>query len=237
MIKIPELSVFFPAYNEDLRVATTVKRALKIIPKVADKWEVLIINDGSTDNTGEIINQLAKKNKNIRAIHHKKNLGYGAAFKSGLYGAKYDWIAFTDSDGQFDFGEIVNFIKKQKKTNADIVIGYYKKRQVSKTKIVTSKMWECLVFFLFGLKVRDIDCGFKFISKKVVDNIPLLESERGAFISSEFLIKAKKKGFKIVEIPVTHYPRAGGVGTGRDLKVIVNSFKDLFKLWFKLNRI
>jgi len=98
-------------------------------------------------------------------------------------------------------------------------------------------MWECLVFFLFGLKVRDIDCGFKFISKKVVDNIPLLESERGAFISSEFLIKAKKKGFKIVEIPVTHYPRAGGVGTGRDLKVIVNSFKDLFKLWFKLNRI
>jgi len=131
MIKIPELSVFFPAYNEDLRVATTVKRALKIIPKVADKWEVLIINDGSTDNTGEIINQLAKKNKNIRAIHHKKNLGYGAAFKSGLYGAKYDWIAFTDSDGQFDFGEIVNFIKKQKKTNADIVIGYYKKRLVS----------------------------------------------------------------------------------------------------------
>jgi len=237
MIKIPELSVFFPAYNEGKRVAITVERALKIVPKIADKWEFLVINDGSTDNTGKIINQLAKNNKKIRAIHHRKNLGYGAAFRSGLYGAKYDWIAFTDSDGQFDFGEIVNFIEKQRNTKADIVIGYYKKRQVSKTKIITSKMWEYLVFLLFGLKVRDIDCGFKFISKKVVDNIPLLESERGAFISSEFLIKAKKKGFKIVEIPVTHYPRSGGVGTGRDLKVIINSFKDLFKLWLKLKNM
>jgi glycosyltransferase involved in cell wall biosynthesis len=234
MNKIADLSVFFPAYNEGSRVATTVKRAIKVLPKVAKRWEVLVINDGSKDNTGQIIDQLAKKNKNIRAIHHKTNKGYGAAFKSGLYGSKYEWIAFTDSDGQFDFSEIVNFINKQRESLADIVIGYYKKRQVSKSKIITSKMWEYLVFFLFGLKVRDIDCGFKFISKKVVEAIPALESERGAFISSEFLVKARKKGFKIVEIPVTHYPRAGGIGTGRDLKVIVNSFKDLFKLWLKL---
>ncbi|OGM31975.1 hypothetical protein A2803_02705 [Candidatus Woesebacteria bacterium RIFCSPHIGHO2_01_FULL_44_21] len=230
---LTSLSVFFPAYNEEGRIAMTVEHALKTIPRIAKKWEVLLIDDGSSDSTGKIIDKLAK-NKNVRAIHHMINRGYGGAFKSGLYGAKYSWIAFTDSDGQFDFSEIKNFIKKQKESNADIVIGYYKKRQVGKVKIITSKMWEYLVFILFGLKVRDIDCGFKLISKKVVDGIPDLESERGAFISSEFLIKAKKKGFKIVEIPVTHYPREVGVGTGRNLKVIVGSFKDLFRLWVKL---
>lgn len=234
MKKLDSLSLFFPAYNEQEHIATVVKRASTILPKVANKWEILVVNDGSKDNTGKIIDDLARENKNIRPIHHPVNRGYGAGLKSGLYNSKYEWITFTDSDGQFDFSEITNFIETQRKTNADLVIGYYKKRQVSKTKIITSKMWELVVFILFGLHVKDIDCGFKLISKKVIDAIPDLESERGAFISSEFLIKAKKKGFKIVEIPVTHYPRTAGVGTGRDIKVILNSFKDLFKLWFKL---
>lgn len=234
MRKLDSLSLFFPAYNEQEHIATVVKRASTILPKVANKWEILVVNDGSKDNTGKIIDDLAKKDKHIRPIHHPVNRGYGAGLKSGLYNSKYEWITFTDSDGQFDFAEITNFIEKQRETNADMVIGYYKKRQVSKTKIITSKMWELVVFLLFGLHVRDIDCGFKFISKRVIDAIPDLESERGAFISSEFLIKAKKKGFKIVEIPVTHYPRTAGVGTGRNIKVILNSFKDLFRLWFKL---
>ena len=95
-------------------------------------------------------------------------------------------------------------------------------------------MWELAVAILFGLRVRDIDCGFKLVSKKVIDEIPNLESERGAFISSEFLIKAKRKGFKIVEIPVTHYPRPAGKGTGRNINVIIKSFIDLFRLWRKL---
>jgi len=237
MQKLPELSVFFPAYNEQGHIAKTVNSALAILPNIAKDWEILVVNDGSKDKTGEIIDKLAKKHNNVKVIHHKANRGYGAAFKSGLYGGQYKWVAFTDSDGQFDLGEIVNFIEKQKETNADMVIGYYKKRRVSKSKVITSKMWEYFVLFLFGLKVRDIDCGFKFISKKVVDAIPELESERGAFISSEFLIKAKKKGFKIVEIPVTHYPRKAGQGTGRNIGVIVNSFKDLFRLWFKLRSI
>ena len=231
--KLKELSVFFPAYNEEGHIKETVERAKKILPKVAKKWEILIVNDGSKDNTGRIIDKLAK-DKNIKALHHKVNRGYGAALKTGLYGSKYEWITFTDSDGQFDFSEITNFIETQRRTKADIVIGYYKKRQVSKFKILTSKLWEFVVFILFGLHVKDIDCGFKLISKEVIDKIPDLESERGAFISSEFLIKARKKKFKIVEIPVNHYPRKIGSGTGRDIKVIINSFKDLFKLWLKL---
>jgi glycosyltransferase involved in cell wall biosynthesis len=174
-------------------------------------------------------------NKRIRVITHPSNQGYGATIKSGLYASKYPWIAFIDSDGQFNFAEITDFIKKQEETGADLVIGYYKKRQVSVFKIVTSKLWELTVFVLFGLKVRDIDCGFKLISKEVIDNIPLLESQRGAFISSELLVKAKRSGFKIVEVPVTHYPRLKGVGTGRNLNVIIKSFIDLLRLWKKLH--
>lgn len=228
------LSVFFPAYNEQAHIAMTVKKAASILPNIVSRWEIIIVNDGSKDKTGSIIDKLAKKDSHIHALHHKVNRGYGAAFKSGLYAGKYKWIAFTDSDGQFDFSEITEFFKKQKETGADIVIGYYKKRQVSKFKILTSKLWELVVFILFGLKVRDIDCGFKLISKDVVDAIPGLTSERGAFISSEFLIKAKKLGYKIVEIPVSHYPRTAGEGTGRNINVIIQSFRDLFKLWISL---
>lgn len=232
---ISELSVFFPSYNEEAKIADTVEKAKSVLLKLAERWEIIIVNDGSSDRTGEIAGELGQKDPRIRVINHSPNKGYGEALKSGFYNSKYDWIVFTDSDGQFDFSEIANFIEKQRETGADMVVGYYKKRRVSAFKILTSKVWEFFVFILFGLKVKDIDCGFKFISKKVITTIPKLESERGAFISSEFLIKAKKSGFKIVEIPVTHYPRTKGTGTGRNLNVIIKSFIDLFKLWGKLH--
>jgi glycosyltransferase involved in cell wall biosynthesis len=232
---INELSVFFPCYNEEKNIEATVDKAVKVLEKTAKKWEIIIVNDGSKDKTGDVALKIQKKYSGIKIVTHSPNRGYGAAFKSGLYTARYQWIAFTDSDGQFDFSEIKNFIATQNKTKADIVIGYYLGRKVSKAVIISSKIWELIVFILFGLKVKDIDCGFKFISKKVVDAIPKLQAERGAFISSEFLIKAKKAGFKIVEIGVHHYPRIEGQATGRQLKVILKSFSDLFKLWFKIN--
>ena len=231
---INELSVFFPAYNEEGNIKKTVEDAKKVLLKIAKKWEIIIVNDGSKDKTLQISEGLSEKDSRIKVVN-QPNKGYGGAVKTGLYDCQYEWITFTDSDGQFDFSEIANFIEEQKITKADLVIGYYKKRQVSKFKIYTSKLWEVAVFILFGLHVTDIDCGFKLISKKVIDKIPPLESERGAFISSEFLIKAKKAGFKIVEIPVTHYPRIKGSGTGRNINVIIKSFVDLGKLWIKLN--
>jgi len=231
---IDELSVFFPVYNEEKNIENTVKKAIKVLEKIAKKWEIIIVEDGSKDNSLEVVKNISKKYKNIRLVIHEKNRGYGGAFKSGFYNAKYNWITFTDADGQFDFSEISNFINKQKETNADLVIGYYKKRRVPFVRIVNSKAWELVVYLMFGLHVRDIDCGFKLVNKKVIEKIPKLEAERGAFISSEFLIKAKRNGFKIVEIPITHYPRVYGRGTGADLKVIINSFIDLWKLRNKI---
>jgi glycosyltransferase involved in cell wall biosynthesis len=232
---IDKLSVFLPIYNEEANVKSVVLATKKILQDVANEWELIIVDDGSTDGSAKLIKELTESDPRIRVVTHKENEGYGATISSGLYESKYPWIAFTDSDGQFDFTEITHFLTKRQESGADLVIGYYKKRQVSTFKIITSKLWELTVFVLFGLKVRDIDCGFKLISKKVIDTIPVLESKRGAFISSELLIKAKRAGFKIVEIPVTHYPRLKGVGTGRNLNVIIKSFVDLLRLWKKLH--
>jgi len=231
--QIPELSVFLPIYNEEKTIKDVVLKTKRVLEDIASKWELLLIEDGSTDKTYSIIKNLSEDDPRLKIIKHEKNKGYGEALKSGIYSAKYSWIAFIDSDAQFDFSEITKFIAKRRETNADLVIGYYLKRQVPFYRKINSFLWQSVVYLMFGLKVRDIDCAFKLFSKKVVDTISPLQSERGAFISSEFLIKAKKKGFKIVEVGVHHYP-AQRKGTGSDINVIIKSFVDLFRLWKKL---
>lgn len=232
--KLKELSVFFPAYNEESNIERTIETAFGALPDVAEKYEVLIVNDGSKDKTEQVVKKLIKKYPQLSLITHNPNKGYGEALKTGFYQTKYDWITFTDADGQFDFSEIDKFVDIQLQTDADLVIGYYKKRAVSFRRKLNTWLWQQIVYVLFGLNVRDIDCGFKLINRRVINGISKLESGRGAFISSELLIKAQKKKFKIVEIPVNHYPRLTGKGTGADLNVIIQSFIDLGKLWLKL---
>lgn len=237
MFLVNEISVFFPAYNEEANIRQTVEKAIDVLKKIAKRWEIIVIDDGSKDKTGEVVKRIIKKEPRVRLITHTPNRGYGAALKSGFYNSQYRWIAFTDADGQFDFSEITSFFEKQRETGADLVIGYYLKRAVPFYRILGSKLWELAVFLTFGLKVKDIDCGFKLIKKEVIEKIPPLEAERGPFISSELLIKAKKKGFKIVQIGVHHYPRRAGKATGANLKVVLSGLKDLIKLKAKLGRI
>lgn len=234
MKKLRQLSVFFPAYNEEANIAATVTKAAVILPKVARKWEILVVNDGSKDKTGQRVTELTKKIKNLRMITHQSNQGYGAALQTGLYQTKYDWVAFTDADGQFDFSEITKFITRQQRAKADLVIGYYLERQVPFYRLWGSWLWELAVWLFFGLKVRDIDCAFKLINRSVIEKIPKLESQRGPFISSELLIKAKKAGFKFSQVGVHHYPRTAGAATGASLKVILSGLKDLICLRQKL---
>ena len=181
MEKISELSVFLPTYNEEKSIASVSAGVLAVLSAVADRYELIIVNDGSTDHTAEIVERLVQNDNHVRCIHHQNNRGYGAALKSGLYACRYEWISFIDADGQFDFSEIDRFIIKQKETDADLVIGYYLSRAVPIYRKLNSFLWQTLIFLFFGLRVRDIDCGFKLISRKVVEATPDLESERGAF--------------------------------------------------------
>lgn len=231
---ISKLSVFFPIFNEGRSIYGTVSQAVEVLNGNFEDWEIILVNDGSGDGTGEEISKLKKLDHRIRLISHPINRGYGAAFKSGAYAGRFDWIAFNDADGQFDFSEIVGLVAKQASTGADVVAGFYIKRSVGLQRKINTFLWSCLVKFLFNLRVRDVDCGFKLFSKKVMETIPRLESERGAFVSTEFLAKAQNSGFKIVEVGVSHYPRGSGSGTGANLNVIIKSFVDLVKLWRKL---
>lgn len=231
---IDSLSVFFPAFNEEKNIALTVEKAVHVLINLKIKnWEILVINDGSSDKTGQIVESVAKKDHHIRLITHNLNKGYGEALKSGFYNAKYSWIAFADSDGQFNFSEISKLLEKT--NEADIVAGYRINRQDSTIRKINGWGWTTLSNILLGINVRDVDCGFKLVKKEVIDKISKLESTRGGMISPELLAKAKKYGFKTIEVGVHHYPRKEGKQTGANLKVIITSFANLFSLWWKLH--
>lgn len=213
-------------------VSRTIQKAYEVLPTLnLEKFEVIAIDDGSQDKTGAILDKLVLQYPHLSVIHHSPNRGYGGALKSGLYNSRYEWIFFSDGDLQFDLAEVSMLIEKSDR--ADLVVGYYLGRSVSFVRKLNTFLWDNLVRFLFGIRVSDIDCGFKLIKKEVIDKIPPLESN-GAFISTELLAKAQKCGFRIIEVGVHHYPDAAGGSTGANLKVILKAFGDLFRLWKKL---
>lgn len=227
------LSVFFPAYNEEENIGDTVEKALLVLKKLGLKdYEVLVVNDGSTDNTAGVVEKFAKKDSHVKLINRTQNGGYGEALKSGLYGARFESIVYTDSDLQFDFSEVTKFLEKS--GGADIVAGFRINRSDPPIRILFGWVWTMLANILLGVGVKDVDCGFKLVKRKVIETIPKLESSRGGMISPELLAKAKKYGFKIVEVGVYHYPRQAGRQTGADFKVMIRSFADLLKLWWQL---
>jgi glycosyltransferase involved in cell wall biosynthesis len=232
--KIDEISVFFPTFNEEGNIEKVVKKAKEVLDKVAGKWEIIIVDDGSSDATPRITNEIAKADKRISVVHHPQNKGYGGALKTGFEKAKYPWVAFTDSDGQFDFSEIESFIAR--KDDADLILGYRKKRADSFARKVFTFGWSTLARLLLGLKAKDYSCGFKMIKKSVYEDIqPLVGEEKVTQI--EMLVKARKKGFKFVEIGVSHYPRLSGKQTGAKLSVVIKSVVDMFSLWARMHGI
>jgi glycosyltransferase involved in cell wall biosynthesis len=230
MPKVSSLSVFFPAYNEEANVGNMIRQAQLILPELADNWEIIPVNDGSKDRTAEIINAMAKEDPKIHPVHHEKNKGYGGAVISGFKAAKCDYIFFTDGDLQFDLREITLLIEKL--DEGDLVLGFRKNRRDSAIRKLNAFMWGSLVKTLFGFQVRDVDCAFKLVKRKVMDRIELTAG--GAMVSTELLARAHKENFRFTEVGVTHYPRVAGTQTGAKISVILRAFKELFKLYKKL---
>lgn len=230
--KLISLSIFFPAYNEEGNIATTIIDARSAALAVSKKYEIIVVNDGSTDRTAEVVLELQKHDQNIKLISHKKNLGYGAAVKTGLKACKNDWIFFTDSDGQFKYNELQKFVNETMR--ADLIIGYRRKRMDPFHRVfvaqVLLKLWN---FALFGLTVRDVDCAYKLFKKDVRDAVKL-ETE-SAITVTEFIVKAKSLGFKIIQLPVHHYARKFGEQTGGNWRVIVKAARESFSLRKKMN--
>jgi len=231
--KLSELSVFFPFWNEEKNIEKVTENARRILPDVADKFEIILIDDGSTDRTLEKAQELAAKYKEIRVISHQPNRGYGAALRSGFEHAKYEYIVFTDGDLQFDFNEVKKFIDEIEK--ADIVIGFRKKRRDRKLfkRLLLMNMLKMWDFILFGFYFRDIDCGFKMFTKSSLEKIGPFRSE-GAMITTEILAKASMRKLTIVQVGVEHYPREHGVQTGANLFVIIRAILESLTLFLDI---
>lgn len=233
MQKIPELSVFFPFWNEEKNIKRVIGEGAKIAQQVAQEWEILIIDDGSSDQTLKIAQDLAKKNKNIRIVSHQPNRGYGAALREGLTKSKYNMVVFTDGDGQFDFAEVKKLLTKI--PGFDIVIGFRKKRNDSVVRHFLMIFLKIYDYLLFGFRFKDIDCGFKLFRRNAIEAILPLKSE-GAMITTEILAKAKRANLKIAQVGVHHYPRQFGSQSGANLRVLVRALKESFRLWYDLHR-
>lgn len=232
--KISELSIFFPFWNEEKNIESVIKKAIPIAQEIAVRWEIIMIDDGSSDKTLSIAKKLAAKNKNLSVITHFPNRGYGAALKEGFLNAKYKYIVFNDGDGQFDFGEVDKFINLIQ--DADMVIGYRKKRNdpnLFKRLLLMNllKIWD---FILFRFYFRDIDCGFKMFTREALEKIGPLRSE-GAMITTELLAKAKKKKLRIKETGVDHFPRKFGDQSGANFPVVLRAVLESFQLWYDLH--
>lgn len=227
------LSIFFPAHNEEANIAETIQKTLALTERLSrlrrylSHYEIIVVNDGSKDKTGEIAQSLAAANPSVRVIEHGVNRGYGAALQSGIQGAKEDYIFFTDADLQFDVEEIEKLLKHVDRY--DVIIGYRAPRKDPLPRLFFAWGWNRLNRLLFGLKVRDIDCAFKLFRRDLVQNLNL--SSTGAMISAEMLIKLKRQGVRIKEVPVTHLPRLHGTPTGAKPSVILRAFQEMVRLY------
>jgi glycosyltransferase involved in cell wall biosynthesis len=203
-----------------------VSRALTVLKDLESDCEVIVVNDGSSDQTGVIADRLATANPLVRVVHHAINRGYGGALQSGIAACTKDLIFFTDGDGQFDLAELKNLLPLIE--SHDIVIGYRLNRQEGIVRRFNGWAWTRLVCFLFSLQVRDIDCGFKLFRRQVFNSMTLRSA--GALISTEILARAVRKGCSIAQVGVHHFPRRTGRATGAKPSVILRAFRELFRL-------
>ena len=229
--QVSELSIFFPFWNEEENIEKVVKNAIPIAEEVSKKWEIIMVDDGSSDKTLSIAQKLAKQDPRLKAVSHQQNRGYGAALKEGFDHARYNIVVFADGDGQFDFSQIHRFIEKIDQT--DIVIGYRKKRKDHPFRHILMNLLKIWDFVFFGFYFRDIDCGFKMFKKKSLQVLMPFKSE-GAMITTEILAKAKKRNLHIAQVEVSHYPRESGDQSGGNMRVIIRAVKESLLLWKEL---
>ena len=224
---VTSLSVFFPCFNEQDNIERVVKSAIDVLTALKIDFEIIIVDDGSRDKTGEIADSLAAKDKHIKVVHHSINRGYGAALQSGFKAASKEYVFYTDGDGQFDIRELPMLFKYM--ADYDIATGYRINRQDNLIRKINAFCWTTMINLLFGMKIKDMDCAFKLYKRRIFDDIKM--ESTGALINTEIFARARRKGYKIFQLGVHHYPRTAGRQTGAKLKVILRAFKELFNLY------
>jgi glycosyltransferase involved in cell wall biosynthesis len=234
--KAAELSFFFPAHDEEANLEGLVQEALEVLPHLAERFEIIAVDDGSRDNTPAIADGLVLTYPDIfRVVHHPTNLGYGAALRSGFGASKYALIAFIDGDRQFKVMDVGNLIARiQSADSPDVVVGYRIHRADPIIRRWYARIYRWANRIFFGVRVSDIDCACKLFRRQSLSQIRVASG--GAFFTAELLIKLRVSGQTIEEVGVSHYPRTAGSPTGAKPRVVLRAVKDFWslrvRLWF-----
>jgi glycosyltransferase involved in cell wall biosynthesis len=223
------ISVFFPAFNDEKTIGGLVSNALDLLPKVTDSFEVLVINDGSSDSTQEVLEELAAKSPNVKIIKHERNLGYGAALRSGFSAAANELIFYTDGDGQYDLHEMLKLLPLI--SDFDVVNGYKIHRSDGPHRKVLGCMYNRLARWLFRLPIRDIDCDFRLMKRQAMRSVDLTIS--GGAVCVEMIYKLRRNGCTFAEVPVQHYPRLHGRSQFFTTRRVARTARDLILMYLR----
>ncbi len=226
-MRLTSLSLVFPAYNEAANLPKLLKAATEAAGKITADFEIIVVNDGSRDNTKALVEAAANKDSRVRLLDNPTNLGYGQTVWNGLEAATKDWVFFSDADLQFDLNEIGRLSVHT--NDFDVIVGYRAPRRDPFIRLINAKAWNVLVRILFGLKIKDLDCAFKLFRRRVLGEIEVQSG--GATFSAELMARLQQKGLAFKEVPVTHLPRVAGNPTGAKPAVIIRAFKELFGLY------
>jgi glycosyltransferase involved in cell wall biosynthesis len=230
---MPEsISVFFPAYNDEATIAGLVGDALSVLPSLTEDFEVIVVNDGSTDGTAAVLNELAHVNSRVCVVHHESNRGYGGALRTGFASATKELVFYTDGDGQYDVRELA-LLRPLMKEGVDIVNGYKIKRADAWQRRTLGAAYNRLAHLLFSIPIRDVDCDFRLIRRRVVEQVELASSSGS--ICVELVHKLHRVGCVFAEAPVHHYPRAHGRSQFFTLQRVGRTALDLLSLRLKVS--
>ncbi len=232
--RLPGLSFFFPARDEELNVAPMVARALEVLPKYTDQLEVTVIDDGSSDATGELADALARTDPRVKVVHHRPGRGYGGAVRAGFESATQPFIFFTDGDQQFDVADF-DKLAAALVPGVDVVLGYRLTLAYGRWHVVVSRVYNSVIRVLFAGGWRDVDCAFKLFRSAVFERVALSDvRSNGAFFSPELLITLRTHGIVMREVGIPHHPRMHHEPKGAPPKVILKAIRDLLLLRLSL---
>jgi len=229
--KRPGISVFFPAFNDAHSIGKLVEDALEVLPELADDYEVIVVNDGSADETRDVLEALKSKYEAVRIVEHETNRGYGGALRSGFQTARNDLVFYTDGDGQYDVRELAKLYPLLTE-NVDVVNGYKMERTDKMNRKIIGGFYNRLAHFLFSLPIRDVDCDFRLIRRTFLGKISL-HSTSGS-ICVELVYKLRKAGANFEETGINHYARQHGKSQFFTVRRVSKTLIDFFILWFQL---
>ncbi len=230
MKKKNSISLMFPLYKDKSTVEYMIRKSSFVLKKLKRKYEIVIVDDGCPENSGELAKKVAKKFSNIKVFFHKKNLGYGAALKTGLKKCKNDWVFMIDGDAEYDVDDLPRLIKASK--NYDLVITYRFKKKYNTYRIIISWVYNAILRLMFNIKFRDISTGSRLVKKKLVKKVKL--KSNSPFVGAELAIKAGMSGYKVGEIGIHTYPRTFGTGSSVSFKNIILTLKDMLLLFIRI---